>query len=175
MRVLLLAAIVIGLIAPTASATPIRDASGGLVQPFTTWTLTMHLPPPNVTATVYLDDPLCDAACAQPPDRMYFLTSNSINMQRDTFTHELGHLFDYQRMDGPARFAFRKLVGDMRPWRSDFNSPHEKFAEAYMQCALLGFKPTKIPEGWNWGYGYWPLAKYHPKVCALILRVTNRT
>ena len=86
--------------------------------------------------------------------------------ERAVLLHELGHAFDTQRMSNAYRFAFEKLFGDRRAWRTAPNSPHERFAEAYSLCA----RHPRIRATYYAAYGYTVTPKRHHKVCALIRR-----
>ncbi len=90
---------------------------------------------------------------------------------RWTLYHEVGHQFDYQRLDDSRRWRFRQLIHDDRSWRSYWPSPHEQFAEAYAYCA----SSSKVRRKRIWGqnglaYGLRSIV-FSPsmkKVCALI-------
>jgi hypothetical protein len=98
----------------------------------------------------------------------------------DDFTrqHELGHLFDAQRLDGPERAALARLLDapDDAPWDAgtdeqcdDTVCPSERFADAYATCRL-----RFSPDGeWADGYGYAPSVRTHRRVCAAIRRYAD--
>ena len=92
------------------------------------------------------------------------------NTRKDALLHEVGHMLDRPWTGFPdsARDEFRALIGDGRPWRTEPNSPHEKFAEAWRLCALgVGQRPGEDVYG---GYDYRPSPQVHREVCALIAR-----
>lgn len=157
-----------------AMAAPVI-VNGTTIQPYTDWTVTNKMPPPKITPiNLIWDAPNCDAdACAWEPNNITMLSGedNAWLRDRGTFLHEVGHVIDYQIMTGNTRYAFRKIMGLPAPWRGGFNSPHEQFAEAYAQCALLGY--GKVPSQWSWGYGFDPHRSYRPKVCRLVERILS--
>jgi hypothetical protein len=91
--------------------------------------------------------------------------------------HELGHLFDYQRLTDTDRGRLTPLLGFRpgAPWWSteEDDQPGEFFADAYAACALR-LSPRGYRRGralildWQTAYGYFPTARRHARVCAVI-------
>jgi hypothetical protein len=113
-------------------------------------------------------------SCADIERAIVYLDSD------DEFTrqHELGHLFDAQRLDRAERAALGQLldVPDDAPWDAgtdaqcvDAVCPSERFADAYATCRL-----KLSPDGeWADGYGYAPSPRTHRRVCASIRRYAD--
>lgn len=90
--------------------------------------------------------------------------------------HELGHLFDYQRLNDGDRHWFTRMLGLTGAWSQGAGlegllSPAERFADAYAACAL-GWRPDR--GHWEDSYGYEPTPTRHRKICAAINRIGNR-
>lgn len=90
-----------------------------------------------------------------------------VERDQDAFVlkHELGHLFDYQRLnDGDG-------VWNQGTGLEGLLSPAERFADAYATCAL-GWRPDRGE--WENSYGYQPTLKRHRQICGAINRVGDR-
>lgn len=92
---------------------------------------------------------------------------------RDALMHELGHVFDYDRLTDARRNWLRRLMRTRRPWRaiegSNTVAADETFAEAYMLCAR-----RKVDwEEWDGGgeYLYNPTRRQHRKVCRYLRKL----
>jgi hypothetical protein len=115
----------------------------------------------------------CDVsqACAVAPRTVYVSSfwdqPGWISQRAEVLDHELGHVFDYTRMSDGARNRFRSIMGITRPWRSDPNSPHEQFAEAFSLCV----RSARFPPRAGGGYDYTPTTSQHRSVCRMILHV----
>lgn len=94
--------------------------------------------------------------------------------------HELGHAFDESMMDTGERQRFSTLYGKQtKAWSSSYvdaagrlvqtpGSLSELFADAYANC-YLGH--VVAPDHtWEAGYGYYPTARIHRLICAMIKR-----
>ena len=92
------------------------------------------------------------------------------NTRKDALLHEIGHMVDrpWTGFSDAGRDAFRALLGDERPWRTEPDSPHERFAEAWRLCALGAGEPGGPPVAG--GYSYAPSPEVHRRVCELIDR-----
>jgi hypothetical protein len=93
---------------------------------------------------------------------------DELNTRRDALLHEVGHMLDrpWTGFSDAGRDAFRALIGDERPWRTEPDSPHEQFAEAWRLCALRAGEPGGPPV--SGGYRYAPAPAVHARVCELI-------
>jgi hypothetical protein len=90
------------------------------------------------------------------------------------YLHELGHWFDAHEMTSADREAFEALIGVAQDWMAGMNPPGEKFAQAFMLCALYPVAPKRWPTMPTWGiigYGYGPNVRQHRAACALIAAV----
>ena len=115
-------------------------------------------PPPPVIAAGCPGDVL--KSCTGPGQPIYLATTD-----RRDYWHEMGHQFDYTRLDDGERNRFRRAIREQRPWVSSPNSPHEQFAEAYTVCAL-GVKSN--------GYTYWRQpSRVQRWACGFILRAAD--
>lgn len=87
--------------------------------------------------------------------------------------HEMGHLFDAQRMTPLWRDWFTRVLRHPGPWlssRADGSAtPGELFADAYAACAL-GFK-LGPRHTWETGYGYYPTRYRYRQFCRALWRV----
>jgi hypothetical protein len=113
-------------------------------------------------------------SCADTQQAIVYLDSD------DDFTrqHELGHLFDAQRLDGSERSGLAQLLGAPAdaPWDVGTDEqcleavcPSERFADAYATCRL-----KFSPDGeWADAYGYTPSPRTHRRVCAAIRRYAD--
>jgi hypothetical protein len=110
-------------------------------------------------------------SCADPVRAIVYLDTD------DEFTrqHELGHLYDAQRLDAGERAALARSldVPARTPWDAHTGPdcvtttcPSERFADAYGTCRL-GWTPDGE---WADAYGYDPTARTHRRVCAAIRR-----
>lgn len=89
--------------------------------------------------------------------------------------HELGHLYDEQRLDDGERAKLQRLMGlPPGPWRAGtglagVRSPSERFADAYAACRL-----RLDPEGrWESAYDYQPTSRQHARMCRTIARAAD--
>lgn len=106
------------------------------------------------TATVYVED----------------------SKDRFTVQHEVGHVFDTQRLNDRERGALARLLHSKVPWSApgpqnffdDAPIPAgEKFADAYAACRL-GLNPdTGV---WETGYDWYPTGSQQRHMCATIKR-----
>ncbi len=138
----------------------------GATDPWQAWTYS-HVPAPPGVVTVHegaCPDRPTAAGCAKSDDIWVRDIGEGAAFNRYTFLHEVGHIFDYRVMTERARDAFRALVGDPRPWRSEVDSSHERFAEAYMFCA----RHRRVRESFGGTDGYWVGPKRHRRICRLI-------
>lgn len=121
------------------------------------------------TACPFADVP----ACADRDNGVIYVEPGQ---GRFVYEHEVGHLFDVQRLnDGDRRWFTRKL-GLTGAWEQGsglegLRSPFERFADAYAACAL-GLRPDRGE--WAVSYGYQPTPKRHRRICAAIGRVGDR-
>ncbi len=115
-----------------------------------------------------------EGSCADTERAIVYLDSD----EEFTRQHELGHLFDAQRLDGAERAALAELLDAPAdaPWDAGTDEqcievvcPSERFADAYATCRL------KWSPGGEWadGYGYAPSARTHRRVCAAIRRYAD--
>jgi hypothetical protein len=82
-------------------------------------------------------------------------------LDRTTFAHEMGHVFDYYVLDQIGwRPRFAALTG--RPWRTPYTE--EYLADAYALCALY----PRLQKPVTTGYGFRVTPKLHTRICALI-------
>jgi hypothetical protein len=112
-------------------------------------------------------------ACAYPQQAIVYVAPGQ---GRFVLEHELGHVFDYQRLTPGDRNWFTRMLGLTGVWSQGtgmegLHSPAERFADAYATCAL-GWRP----DGGQWAvaYGYDPTPRQHRLICAAISRVGSR-
>jgi hypothetical protein len=135
------------------------------------------IPGPSAVTVEYADCPYYDdgGSCADPEHAVVYLADD------DAFTrqHELGHLFDAQRLDDRERTALAPLLDepDDAAWDAATGEqcagaacPSERFADAYAACRL-GWSPN----GGEWAdaYGYSPTPRTHRRMCAAIRRYAD--
>src|SRR4051812_5392944 len=103
----------------------------------------------------------------------------TVDRTRFARLHELGHAYDATMMDASERNRFASLM-DMSDllwtWSDDLDgaivqspgTPAEKFADAYAACRM----GLIVGSGHTWwtGYGYFPTARQHRRICGLITR-----
>lgn len=168
------------LAAAPAHAATLRSATGQPIPQYNQWLHADQMPAPAGTIRIQQipDTGACPWtitgggrgwACSIPP-RTLALPART---PQSYFLHELGHLFDYQQ---PNRYRqrFMALFDLPGPWRwygdgFGFMPPdgapldHERFADAYMSCALDPLTPQPpTPRG------YAPTMAQHWQACALI-------
>lgn len=115
----------------------------------------MPLPPivkiragsPGECGNEFESDDSANPACVYFPDSILITKPRWIN--RWTFYHELGHIFDAEEMTDPERGQFLTSIGfPERAW--DYSEPgvdihqtepREFFANAYAECATTGSAP----------------------------------
>jgi hypothetical protein len=103
----------------------------------------------------------------------------TVDRTRFTRLHELGHAYDATMMDAGERNRFARLMGMndlLWTWADDVDgvliqapgTPAEKFADAYAACRM----GLIVGSGHTWwtGYGYFPTARQHRRICGLITR-----
>jgi len=122
----------------------------------------IHAPCPGDTTM----DPAWGSACAVAPTTIYVAGP----LPHATYLHELGHLIDYNFLSDKDRGTFLAITHDRRWWMTAPNSPRERFAEAFAQCAL---NPRRLVSR-TFGYGYYPSLREHRKVCRWLVGSTNR-
>ncbi len=117
-------------------------------------------------------------SCTWAPGSVIGLQEPDPSNLRVTLLHELGHRFDFLRMNAAARQAFQQTMHISGRWdelRADdllveLTSPQEQFAEAYGLCARFqALRRTRRIAI----YGYAPTPRQHRRVCRLI-RLTDR-
>jgi hypothetical protein len=103
----------------------------------------------------------------------------TVDRSRFARLHELGHAYDATMMDAGERNRFASLM-DMSDllwtWSDDIDgaivqspgTPAEKFADAYAACRM----GLVVGSGHTWwtGYGYFPTARQHRRICGVITR-----
>lgn len=111
--------------------------------------------------------------CAHAADATVYVDT------RDRFIvqHEIGHLFDAQRLDDRERGALAHLLHARAPWNApsldgfgdDSPAPaRELFADAYAACRL-GLDPERGE--WSTSYDWYPRTSGQQRhVCAVITR-----
>jgi hypothetical protein len=150
----LIAPLLIALIAAALTAPPPARADVPLP-----WTFTVH-----------------NAPCPDGGgDCAYAATAQIYVEDGDPFAlwHEIGHVFDAQRLSDRDRGWFERKLRLTGPWTSGtgldgLRSPSEWFADAYAACAL-GLSPDHGV--WVVAYGYDPPARRHRAICRAIRRV----
>ena len=173
-KALAVAVVVLGLLAPGATAVELVKLDGSPVGgAFQRWVDRTQVP--TAPGRVTLRRERCGAvpACYRVDLRTVYLEP------RDTrdLLHELGHDFDAQVMTWAARRRFGVIMRDPRPWASPgagsvVTDPQERFADAFLMCAT---------ESRTYGGIYQPMAsdyeptiRQHRRVCSLIRRVATR-
>jgi hypothetical protein len=108
--------------------------------------------------------------CYDPPTNTIYLTRQTVGRgDRWTLAHEMGHAYDYTRLEDDDRVRLLPLLGYRpdHPWRwqqdpmkakASVVPPEETFADAYAACASR----------WDRGYGRTPTGGRLKQVCALI-------
>jgi len=168
------AAAALVLAGPAAATTVVFADGTHRPQPYQGWIDRTHVPTPNGTLTLVLG-PCAQsyswaAACADPAARTVYLDSDR---RRDTFLHEVGHLFDARAMRRGTRAAFQRLIGRRGPWDAPpaTDPPSEQFAEAYSLCA----RKRTLRSAHFGMYDYIVSPRVHLRVCALIRRAQRAT
>lgn len=109
-------------------------------RPYQQWADESKMPTPELALTVIEDN----SPCVLPGDLNPACTMDGSYTIWDTtgiryvFFHELGHNFDFYRLQTWARERFLFLTEDDRPWGARPNGPVEHFAEAFAKCAMFG-------------------------------------
>lgn len=102
--------------------------------------------------------------------------------REEVLVHELGHLFDYAHLTDSDRGTFLAITREDRAWTEGGSfSPRERFAAAYMGCAIWPSITNRSQRRAWWTRrhrfygqaGYQPTWHQHRKVCALIARVAD--
>jgi hypothetical protein len=164
------------MMAPQAG-TQIVTPAGVVAQPFQRWVQEAKVPTPPGTVTLYPSGscPFSES-CAWPWEHRISVTDDGSRWERRVqLLHELGHVYDYQRMTDSTRATFVSIMRlgptgwwqrpqHSEPW--DDGAPAEQFAQAYALCALA-VRRDDIQE-WDSVYGYWPTRQQHLRVCSLI-------
>lgn len=128
------------------------------------------IPAPAATV-VQAPCPVIGGPCAFPDGRVY-LPTGSPRFARE---HELGHVFDAQRLDDGERNKLKRLLAlPGRPWRlgtglHGAGSPSERFADAYAACRMH-LDPAKR---WAGSYDYNPSRRGFVRTCATIARAAD--
>jgi hypothetical protein len=148
--------------APATATTLVLRGGKVRPQPYQRWVDQAKIPTPRGIIRLDLTEYGCAGyVCAypteQPPRIVLFFDSFDRYTRYDTL-HEVGHVFAAERGDGAFRRAFRHILGR---WDEEW------FAQAYSWCAVN----PRAPARWRYpGYGYWPTARQHRRVCSLIRR-----
>jgi hypothetical protein len=138
--------------------------------PYQQWVDEAKVPTPDVTLTVVEHSCITPSApaCSFPEEGVVDFGSDF--HPRQSFYHELGHVFDYYILPEWARVRFEQIDGQSAPWEEPallHRSPNEQFAESYAFCALKGH--TKTP--WINGQHVPGGVTVHNRVCRLIDRL----
>lgn len=129
-----------------------------------------RVPMPHAVTVLYQPCPNGGGSCADADSDTVYIEPGA-----DLFTimHEVGHIFDRQRLSDRDRARFARLLGLPGEWRrgtglDGLNSPSERFADAYAACAL-GLRP----DGSRWvsAYDYNPSPRRHHTICRSIRSV----
>lgn len=178
----LLALVVATALAAPASAVTLVSPSGALVgAPWQSWADAAGLPSGEVTLA------LPDATTAwysqsyiQIP--ISFSTQDNRILNRGLFftngqqalIHELGHWIDDTRMSETDRTRFAVLINrPSAPWWQYPNATGEKFAQAFMLCALVPNIPLNR-QFQSYAYGWAPTHATQVKVCSFIKEILSR-
>lgn len=96
-------------------------------------------------------------------------------LMRFVLLHELGHAYADRFMSAGRRAAFKKILGDTRPWQLPCSGldcaqrtvgpPSEWFGNAFARCA---WPDRRWPQVMH--YSYEPTASQERRVCALLKR-----
>jgi hypothetical protein len=149
--------------AASTSTTFVRDGSVVAPRTYTAWLAQFRVPPPP--GYVGLSSAPCDdaaaVACMDWTTPLATLHLRGRDVDRRTFAHELGHVFDLYVL-GPAglRDEFAALVGEP----TTTLAAQEKFADAYALCAQY----AQLPGVWQTSSGLRQTPAGHVKACALI-------
>jgi hypothetical protein len=108
-------------------------------------------------------------ACAYSDGRVY-LPAGADRFVRE---HELGHVFDAQRLDAGERRKLKRILGlpVSAAWAApgSYEGGSERFADAYAACRL-----QMDPDGrWESSYDYTPTRAAFRQVCATISRAAD--
>lgn len=151
-RVALLGVVLAVLAADVAGATVRPGATRIVIEdgspdwPYQRWVNRAEVPTPG--ETIWVNENFAEHGCDgcagfdyENGDRPAIsINPDGWGMRRGVFLHELGHHFDYARLDDAERGPLAAMLGAPgTPWRSNelmHFSPHELFAEAYKQCAF---------------------------------------
>lgn len=148
-----------------AAGLSLRYADGSEAPALQTWVDESRVPMAPGLVVIHAAHCASGSSCTTAPGDHIWLRDDA-EFLRPTLTHELGHRFDYRVMTARSRAAFKRMIGDRRPWRSAPNSPHEKFAEAYGLCA----RRQAIRRALSLGYGHRTTPALHRRACRLIRR-----
>lgn len=157
MRALVLALMVLVVFAASAEATPWERWNEASLVPVPERAITVHEEPCPWTEMA--------VACALPHSAEVWLPER----RRRIYFHEVGHVYDYDHLNGRERRRLRVALGLPREpwWDDDAPTPNaEVFATAYSVCALRRRVASRTLVEYE--YGYRPAPWRHRKVCRLI-------
>lgn len=103
----------------------------------------------EVRFTANTECPPMSMACAMPEKHIILLADPREG--REIFYHELGHIFDYEKLNPELRFKFLRIIHHTRYLWGDEETEYdyageEWFADVYSKCSQFRvFDPT-------WGY-----------------------
>lgn len=113
-------------------------------------------------------------ACASEPTGEIFVPAET-----DVFTrwHEVGHIFDFERLAPGDRAWFTRMLRLKGVWDRGTGenhghvSPDERFADAYAACATR-MRPDS--GSWESAYDYNPTPRQYRAICSAIKRIAAR-
>ncbi|HEY3186458.1 MAG TPA: hypothetical protein VGJ70_03220 [Solirubrobacteraceae bacterium] len=167
---LALTAALLAFAAPAGATTLVLPGGSARPQPYQSWVDQSLVPTPAGTVTLRLAG--CPShwdggvACADQASRTIYLGPGGRG--RETFLHELGHIFDAEVMTDAARAGFQAALHLPGAWNDESAGapPLEMFADAYSLCARY----RTIRTVYYAANGYAPGPREHQRACALIRR-----
>lgn len=117
---------------------------------------------------------VCEGAlgCTFWHSQLIYVNPHQSKLQLNvSFLHELGHQWDFRKMDNADRRSIKQALNLKGYWWNfdDWTPPGEIFAEAYAWCGVH-IRPTAKTLT---AYGYHPSIATYEAVCAAILRTDD--
>lgn len=158
MKLIVIAAVLLALAAPSAEGVTLSRPDGTPVQPLQTWLEATTVPAPDISITVFYDArAVCEGSLACASDGIISLGGPRCGLPRRYRTtcqfvafHEIGHNDDRYRLTDAQRARFMNLPGVGDSWYGDESdaffgdSPHEMYADAWAMCAI-GKRMDDVP------------------------------
>lgn len=118
--------------------------AGPAAQWYQQWLAADKMPQPKGTINIVRGQGAQSVASIEPDGTAQITLGDDPRfVNRGTFYHELGHIYDQRNLSDLARQRFRGIMHDQRPYgapgarnNGEPNPPREQFAEAYRLLAL---------------------------------------